>query len=137
MSGQTVLTDLDLDLDLDLVVAGAEPAAAGVLLLTLRHPDGGELPAWTPGAHVDLVLRADLVRQYSLCGDPADRSALRLAVLCEQGGRGGSRFVHERLGEGAPVRVRGPRNNFELVGAERYLFIAGGIGITPIKPMIA
>jgi ferredoxin-NADP reductase len=123
--------------ELDLVVAGAEPAAAGVRLLTLRHPGGGELPAWTPGGHVDLVLREDLVRQYSLCGDPADRSALQVAVLCEPAGRGGSRFVHERLAPGVPVRVRGPRNNFRLVDAERYLFIAGGIGITPIKPMIA
>ena len=123
--------------DLDLVVAAAEPAAAGVLLLTLRRPDGGDLPAWTPGGHVDLVLRADLIRQYSLCGDPADRSALQVAVLCEPAGRGGSRFVHERLTHGVPVRVRGPRNNFQLVDAERYLFIAGGIGITPIRPMIA
>ena len=123
--------------DLDLIVAGVERAAAGVVLLTLRRPDGADLPAWTPGGHVDLVLRPDLIRQYSLCGDPNDRSTFRLAVLCERDGRGGSRFVHERLTRGEQVCVRGPRNHFRLVDAGRYRFIAGGIGITPIRPMVA
>jgi len=124
-------------MDADLLVTRTEPVAAGVTRLTLRRPDGGDLPAWAPGAHVDLVLRPGLVRQYSLCGDPADRSALQVAVQRERDGRGGSRFVHERLTAGAPVRVRGPRNTFPLVEADRYLFLAGGIGITPIRPMVA
>src|SRR4051794_31574669 len=111
--------------ELDLLVRCSETVAAGVKKLTLHRPDGGELPRWTPGAHLDLVLGADLVRQYSLCGDPGDRSTLQVAVLCEPGGRGGSRFVHERLTQGDAVRVRGPRNNFELVNCPRYLFIAG------------
>jgi ferredoxin-NADP reductase len=123
--------------ELDLVVRDSETVAAGVKLLTLHHPGGGELPAWAPGAHLDLLLGPELVRQYSLCGDPADRHTLQVAVLREPEGRGGSRFVHERLAPGGAVRVRGPRNNFELVRRERYLFIAGGIGITPIKPMLA
>jgi ferredoxin-NADP reductase len=108
-----------------------------VVLLTLRRPDGGDLPAWAPGAHIDLILRPDLTRQYSLCGDPADRSALHVAVQCEHAGRGGSLWVHERLTAGASVRARGPRNNFPLVRSQRYLFLAGGIGITPIRPMVA
>jgi ferredoxin-NADP reductase len=103
----------------------------------LRDPDGAELPAWTPGAHVDLLLTDDLVRQYSLCGDPAERTNWRIAVLREPDGRGGSAFVHDKLEPGAIVRVRGPRNHFTLEPAPRYLFLAGGVGITPILPMLA
>ncbi|MFJ9737435.1 PDR/VanB family oxidoreductase [Streptomyces sp. NPDC101166] len=121
----------------ELVVAEAESAADGVLALTLRHPLGEPLPEWEPGAHVDLVLGPGLERQYSLCGDPADRSAWRVAVLREPAGRGGSAYVHERLTPGRRVRVRGPRNHFALRPAPRYRFIAGGIGITPILPMLA
>jgi ferredoxin-NADP reductase len=121
----------------ELVLAGKELIARDVVLLTLRDPDGRQLPEWTPGAHVDLVLRPDLIRQYSLCGDPADRSAWRVAVLREPSGRGGSRFVHDELREGSTVRILGPRNHFPLVEADEYLFIAGGIGITPIVPMLA
>lgn len=122
--------------ELDLVLAEKETVADGVVRLVLRHPDGGALPTWEPGAHVDLVLGPDLVRQYSLCGDPGDRSVLSVAVLREEAGRGGSQFVHEKLARGDVVHVRGPRNHFPLVPADRYLFIAGGIGITPILPMI-
>ncbi|MET8981444.1 PDR/VanB family oxidoreductase [Streptomyces sp. NPDC004539] len=125
------------EVDLDLVLERKEAIADGVVLLTLRDPEGRPLPEWAPGAHLDLVLRADLVRQYSLCGDPADRSRLQVAVLREPESRGGSSHVHDVLGEGERVRVRGPRNHFPLVRAESYLFIAGGIGITPILPMIA
>jgi ferredoxin len=121
----------------DLVLERKETVADGVVLLTLRDPDGRPLPEWQPGAHVDLMLRADLVRQYSLCGDPADRSRLQVAVLREPESRGGSSYVHDVLSEGESVRIRGPRNNFPLVQAKRYLFIAGGIGITPILPMVA
>jgi ferredoxin-NADP reductase len=121
----------------ELVVERREIAADGVLALTLRHPLGEPLPAWEPGAHLDIVLAPGLERQYSLCGDPADRSAWRIAVLRESAGRGGSAHVHEQLGTGAKVRVRGPRNNFRLEPAPRYRFVAGGIGITPILPMLA
>jgi ferredoxin-NADP reductase len=121
----------------ELVVAGREPVADGVVSLVLEHPEGEELPAWTPGAHVDLLLAPDLTRQYSLCGSPADSARWRVGVLFDQGGRGGSRHVHERLEVGARLPVRGPRNHFPLVAAERYLFIAGGIGITPLLPMVA
>ncbi|MER5834547.1 PDR/VanB family oxidoreductase [Streptomyces sp. NPDC002130] len=124
-----------------LVVARRTLAADGVVSLTLRRPDGGMLPAWTPGAHIDVLLGSgdgdgDLIRQYSLCGDPADREAWQIAVLREPRGRGGSAYVHDHLREGAAVRVRGPRNNFPLRPAARHLFIAGGVGITPIIPMV-
>ncbi|MFF5367411.1 PDR/VanB family oxidoreductase [Streptomyces sp. NPDC013187] len=121
----------------ELVVASRDFAADGVLALTLCHPLGEPLPAWEPGAHVDVLPAPGLERQYSLCGDPADRSAWRIAVLRERPGRGGSAHVHEQLGEGGKVRVRGPRNNFRLEPAPRYRFVAGGIGITPILPMLA
>jgi ferredoxin-NADP reductase len=132
-----VKTPPHTEVELKLVVARKEIVADGVALLALRHPEGQPLPEWEPGAHVDLVLRSDLVRQYSLCGDPRDRSELQVAVLREADGRGGSDHVHERLVEDDLVLVRGPRNHFPLVEAQRYVFIAGGIGVTPIVPMIA
>jgi ferredoxin-NADP reductase len=111
-------------------------AADGVVSLVLRHPEGDPLPVWAPGAHIDLLLDNGLVRQYSLCGDPADRGAWQIAVLRAPEGRGGSSYVHDRLREGSAVRVRGPRNNFPLRPAERHLFVAGGVGITVILAMV-
>ncbi|GAA3019123.1 PDR/VanB family oxidoreductase [Streptosporangium longisporum] len=121
---------------LDLRVATKTRVADGVVALTLEHPDGGRLPDWTPGAHVDLVLPGGLTRQYSLCGDRWDPRTYRIGVLREPDGRGGSAYVHDVLAEGDTVAIGGPRNNFPLVPSERYLFVAGGIGITPLLPMI-
>jgi cytochrome P450/ferredoxin-NADP reductase len=117
-------------------VAAKRTAADGVVALTLRDVDGHPLPPWEPGAHVDLILDGVPTRQYSLCGDLADHHEYRLGILRDANGRGSSLHVHDRLHDGDTVRVRGPRNNFPLVGSRRYLFIAGGIGITPILPMI-
>ncbi|MFC4070141.1 PDR/VanB family oxidoreductase [Actinoplanes subglobosus] len=111
--------------------------AEGVVALDLRSAENRPLPAWTPGAHVDVHLTSGLIRQYSLCGDPADGSAWRIAVRRTEPGRGGSRHVHTRLAAGDVLRVGGPRNLFPLLPAPRYLFLAGGIGITPILPMLA
>lgn len=121
----------------DLVVHRRRRTADGVVALDLVDPQGSDLPAWEPGAHIDLLLDEGLVRQYSLCGDPRDAKTWRVGVLLDPQSRGGSRHVHENLAEGSSVRVRGPRNHFALVDSPRYLFIAGGIGITPILPMIA
>lgn len=88
------------------------------------------------GAHIDILLDDDTVRQYSLCGDPARRDALTVAVLREPAGRGGSARVHDELVDGVRTRLRGPRNHFPLAAAPRYTFIAGGIGITPIMAML-
>lgn len=147
---------------LPLVVETREDVAADVVAVTLRHPDGADLPLWQPGAHVDLVLPGDgvltagdegrprgagggptggddadgLVRQYSLCGDPADRSRYRVAILREADGRGGSVAAHAQLHPGATVGVRAPRNHFAFEIAPSYRFVAGGIGITAILPMV-
>lgn len=120
----------------DLVVEEAKTVAEGVVAVTLADPRGADLPDWTPGAHVDLVLTPDLTRQYSLCGDVADPRRWRIGVLRTPDSRGGSDLVHDGLKEGTAVRVRGPRNHFPLLTSPRYLFIAGGIGITPLLPMI-
>ncbi|QTJ67847.1 oxidoreductase [Rhodococcus sp. ZPP] len=127
----------DLERRQELTVAGKEVVAEGVIRLTLTSPDGSPLPAWTPGAHLDLVLGDGLVRQYSLCGDPADRTRYRVGVLREPDSRGGSRYVHDTLTVGDAVVVRGPRNHFPLTDAKEYVFVAGGIGITPLIPMLA
>jgi len=120
---------------MDVLVKQATWEADGVLSLILTDPEGADLPAWTPGSHIDLHL-GDRVRQYSLCGDPADRGRYQIAVLHAAQSRGGSAYVHERLRPGQTVRIDGPRNHFTLEPSRRYLFIAGGIGITPILPMI-
>ncbi|MFE7552497.1 PDR/VanB family oxidoreductase [Streptomyces gardneri] len=115
------------------LVTGRSTPAEGVVELRL---EGAGLPAWQPGAHVDLVLPSGLVRQYSLCGDPADTGTYTVATRLIEDGRGGSREVHEQLHEGTEVEIRGPRNRFPLVGAPAYVFVAGGIGITPVLPMV-
>lgn len=120
----------------ELTIAELRPVAEGVVSLELRAPDGADLPAWQPGAHIDVLLPNGIVRQYSLCGDPAQRDRWRLGVLREPASRGGSSYIHEELRQGGTLSVAGPRNNFSLAEADRYLFIAGGIGITPILPMI-
>lgn len=122
--------------DLRLLVRQLRWESDGVLSVLLENADGVRLPAWEPGAHLDLHLPGDLVRQYSLSGDPADRTSWRIAVLREPAGRGGSAHVHEHLRAGTVVRARGPRNNFPLEPSARYVFVAGGIGITPILPMV-
>ncbi|WP_336886035.1 PDR/VanB family oxidoreductase [Streptomyces mexicanus] len=127
----------DPEAGLDLVLTAKEAVARDVVRLTLARPDGGALPAWQPGAHIDLVLPDGTTRQYSLCGDRQETDTYRVAVLREPAGRGGSAYVHDRLAPGDPVRVRGPRDNFVFAPSPRYLFLAGGIGVTPLIPMLA
>lgn len=116
-----------------LLITERTTPADGVVRLRLEGPD---LPPWQPGAHLDLVLPSGLVRSYSLCGDPADRGTYTVATRLAEDGRGGSREVHALLHEGEEVEVRGPRNRFPLADAPSYLFVAGGIGITPVLPML-
>lgn len=121
---------------MDLMVKQLRLESADVLSVILVDPSGSALPAWHPGAHIDLALDGNL-RQYSLCGDPADRYSYRIGVHRAVESRGGSAYLHDVLRPGHLVTVSGPRNHFELDESPAYLFIAGGIGITPILPMIA
>jgi ferredoxin-NADP reductase len=109
--------------------------APGVLSLQLTAADGGPLPAFEPGAHIDLKLPNGALRQYSLCGDPNDTSHYRLGIRAISGGLS-STFVHKALRPGELLTVSMPRNNFPLVEAKHYIFVAGGIGITPFIPMM-
>lgn len=109
--------------------------APGVLSLQLTAADGGPLPAFEPGAHIDLKLPNGTMRQYSLCGDPNDTSHYRLGIRAISGGAS-STFVHKALRPGELLTVSTPRNNFPLVEAKHYIFVAGGIGITPFIPMM-
>lgn len=130
-------TNEQAERDVDVEVVAREVVADGVVRLTLRPMSCAELPEWEPGAHLDLRLGPDLVRQYSLCGDRRDRSCYQVAVLREDDGRGGSVHVHDSVEVGHVLQMRGPRNNFAFEEARSYRFIAGGIGITPIVPMVA
>lgn len=109
--------------------------APGVLSLELSSRDGRPLPAFEPGAHIDLKLPDGTLRQYSLCGDPNDLSHYRLGIRAVTGGQS-SGFVHRRLRPGDVLTVSTPRNNFPLVASKDYIFVAGGIGVTPFIPMM-
>src|SRR5690606_29252313 len=116
-------------------VAAIEPVAEGIVRLTLEDPRGRALPRWTPGAHIDLQV-GGYSRRYSLCGRRGDTARFEIAVLREPEGRGGSRYIHDELSPGSVVSVGGPKNHFRLdETADRYLLVAGGIGITPILAM--
>lgn len=121
---------------IDVRVAARDVAARHVVRLTLKPVDGTLLPAWRPGAHIDVMLGDDMVRQYSLCGDPANADRYEIAVLDEAEGRGGSRRLCQEMQVGSTLQIGEPRSLFPLLQSPRYLFIAGGIGITPIVPMI-
>jgi len=119
----------------DLVVIERVEEADGVVSIRVGAPSGEKLPSWEPGAHIDVQLGNGIERQYSLCSH-FGADTWRIAVLREPDGRGGSSFVHDNINVGDHVRTRGPRNHFPLVDAPSYLFIAGGVGVTPMVPML-
>lgn len=123
-----------VDREVPLVVDAVREEADEVVSVRLTHAEGGALPAWHPGAHLDVRLPSGRTRQYSLCGPVDERDHYRIAVRRIAGG-GGSREVHE-LRAGVRLSAKGPRNAFPFAGEPRSLFIAGGIGITPILPMV-
>ncbi|ATE62043.1 PDR/VanB family oxidoreductase [Thauera sinica] len=118
------------------VVRRREEQGHGVLVLDLASAEGGALPPFEAGAHVDVHLGDGLVRQYSLAGTPADRSVYRLGILKDPKSRGGSVAAHERLREGTEIRIGVPRNHFPLaMDARHTVLVGGGIGITPMIAM--
>lgn len=124
-----------------LEVTDVRELARGIESFTLTRPDDGPLPPFEPGAHLlfelDLPDGRRLERQYSIVSDPNDRSHYSIAVLLEEHGRGGSRFFHTQVAKGNHLEVSEPRNEFSFVpDAKHSVLVAGGIGITPILPMV-
>ncbi|MCV7197024.1 PDR/VanB family oxidoreductase [Mycobacterium angelicum] len=119
------------------VVTKRELVAPDVVALTLADPDGGLLPSWTPGGHIDVQLPSGRRRQYSLCGPPGRRTDYRIAIRRIADGGGGSIEMHDAYRVGDTLVFEGPRNAFYLGTAERdVLFVIGGIGVTPVLPMM-
>ncbi|MGW6158102.1 PDR/VanB family oxidoreductase [Streptomyces sp. NPDC055144] len=122
----------------DVRVTDVRPVAERVISLRLARDDRGDLPPWEPGAHIEVATDDGTVRHYSLCSDPADTRSWRIAVLREKTGRGGSERLHTMACPGLRLAVRGPHQTFPYgPGRRRTLFVAGGIGITPVLPMLA
>lgn len=122
---------------MNLSVTRAEPIADGIHLFEFRSPDGSELPEFTAGAHVAIKSPNGLVRKFSLCNDPAERNRYLVAVKREGDGRGGSVDLVDTTKPGMKLLVSAPVNDFPLPrNASNFVFIAGGIGITPMMAMI-
>src|SRR5262245_25690088 len=126
-----------MNLSLKLRLVDKTLIADNVAMLNFVSADGSGLPRWEPGAHIELHLHSGLRRQYSLCGESRSRDTYTVCVLRQQGGRGGSVEIHDGLDVGDEIDSSHPRNHFPLVPAADYVLLAGGIGITPIKAMIA
>ena len=121
---------------LELEVLRIQEVAHNIIELEFASADGTPLPEWSAGAHFDLRLKEGLSRQYSLMRGTINPNNWRIAVLVEEAGRGGSLFIRDNLNKGDLVSGFGPRNHFPLTAAREYLFLAGGIGITPLLEMI-
>lgn len=109
--------------------------AEGIDSFELMRPDGGDLPQFRAGAHIDVVAPNGMVRQYSLCNHPNERQRYLIGVLRDPGSRGASQSIHELLATGDVVRIGAPRNHFALAPASRSLLLAAGIGVTPLMCM--
>ncbi len=113
-----------------------EHMADGVTKYVFRSTDGGPLPTWSAGAHLDVVVAPEYLRQYSMCGDPADRDTYQIGVLREDDGRGGSKLLHRIFSQGRRIFVSKPINHFPLARhATHSVLMGGGIGVTPLIAM--
>ena len=129
---------------IELEVAQVRDETSRVRSFILRRPEGGPLPAFEAGAHVDVAVAGEagepLLRSYSLCGEPGTRDSWRLGVLREDTGRGGSRAVHREWLPGTRVRATLPKNHFPVAksaqAGAQHVLVAGGIGITPLLAMV-
>jgi phthalate 4,5-dioxygenase reductase component len=121
-----------------LTVRHKSEIADGVFLFELRAGDGGALPPFTPGSHITVTAPSGQKRRYSLCNDAGERDRYLIAVKQEASGRGGSLSFTNEVMEGGTIEVEPPANEFELSASEpkHFIFIAGGIGITPIRAMM-
>jgi phthalate 4,5-dioxygenase reductase subunit len=122
---------------IDLAVTATDVVADGIRRFELRHPAGEALPPFTAGSHVPVIAPGGVTRRYSLANDPAERDRYEIAVKRDAAGRGGSIAMVDRVRVGDRLPVGRPRNQFALAPrAHEFLFIAGGIGITPILSMM-
>lgn len=106
-----------------------------IVSLELGRADGGALPAFSAGAHIDVHLKPGLIRQYSLCNHPEEGHRYQIGVLRDPVSRGGSAAIHDEIKEGDLIAISEPKNHFQLVRARRSLLFAGGIGVTPLLCM--
>ncbi len=121
---------------IQVTVTKAEETATGVMKYEFEPVAGGDLPAWEAGAHLDIVVAPEFLRQYSMSGDPADRSKYQITVLREDEGRGGSLLMHRIFTQGRRVFISHPINHFPLEpSARKTILLGGGIGITPMVAM--
>lgn len=117
-------------------ITKAEKMASGITKYEFQPVNGGDLPPWQAGAHLDIVVAPEFLRQYSMSGDPGDRSTYQIGVLMEDAGRGGSKLLHRIFSEGRKVFISNPINHFPLDrGASFSLLMGGGIGVTPMIAM--
>ncbi|MGF6272612.1 vanillate O-demethylase ferredoxin subunit [Massilia sp. UYP11] len=116
-------------------VAGKAIEADGICSYELAPLAGGALPGFEAGAHVDVHLPGNLVRQYSLCNAPGETHRYQIGVLLDADSRGGSQAMHDQIEVGSVLTISAPKNHFPLVEAERTVLLAGGIGVTPILAM--
>ena len=131
----TSQVDSQLSSSLNVVVAKREEVATDIISLELTAQNNALLPAYEAGAHVDVFIKSGIVRQYSLTGDPSDRSVYRLGILHDANSRGGSSEIHGAFNEKRAIVIGLPRNNFSLHEATHSILFAGGIGITPMLSM--
>jgi len=121
---------------LDVVIASRIDQGTGVAVMELVSANGDDLPSFTAGAHIDIHVGSEMIRQYSLCNDPADKTLYRVGILNDPNSRGGSVKIHEEFTEGQTIKISAPRNHFPLFdGAKRTILAGGGIGITPMMAM--
>src|SRR5580658_8130324 len=118
---------------IDVQLAGVEPVARDTNVYTFARPDGGRLPPYKPGAHIDIHLPNGLIRQFSLLNPAADPDSYVVAIKLDAASRGGSRYIFDELRINHTLKIGAPRNNFPLAeDADHVVLFAGGIGITPI-----
>lgn len=122
--------------DFELIVDARQEVANDTIEISFVSSEDSELPAWEPGSHIDLFLSNGQTRQYSLVPDFGGKNRWVISVLVEKEGRGGSLLIDESFQPGKKVKARGTRNHFKLEPAKSLLFIAGGIGVTPLLAMI-
>ena len=121
---------------IDVVIASRDDQGAGIAVMELVSANGDLLPEFTAGAHIDVHVGDDLIRQYSLCNNPSDHNSYRIGVLNDPKSRGGSVKINKDFSEGQTIKISAPRNHFPLFeDAKKSILAGGGIGITPMMAM--